>query len=267
VLEGSHDDGDELLSRKRSAADKETVNVRLLGKDLGIAGVDRATVDDAGVLGDCRRDVLLEPFTGPDVSLLGLVRSGSATSSDSPNRLVSDDDASPVLLVLDALLESSHLTGNDLLGLVVDTLLLELADAEDDVETSSKGSSGLLGEELVGLAKDVTTLAVAEEGPLEAKVLGSGSAQLAGEGTSLDVDVLGAHLETLVDGLHDIGDVEGLRSNNKLDLVGRGEGGNSSVQVSNKLLVAGNSAVAFPVSSNEESTHVDLCLLQKKKRK
>jgi len=252
---GSVDDGDELLSDERSATNEETVDVGLGSKLVSGGRSDRATVDHADALGDVSRDVLGQPVTGPDVSLLSLVGSGGLASADSPDGLVGDDDARPVLLVLDASRKGGHLGGDDLLGLALLTLLKKLTDAEDDVEAVLESSDSLVGQELVSLAKDVTTLAVAEEGPLEAKVNSSGGRELTSEGTSLDVAVLGADVVAGLDVAHDIGDVKSLGSNNNINDFLSGNLVNRLVKISNKLPDRLNSAIALPVTTNKELSH------------
>jgi len=252
---GSVDDRDELLSNERGATNEETIDVGLSSKLISSGRSDRATIDDTDAVSNISRDVLTEPVTSPDVGLLSLIGSGSLASADGPDGLVSDDDTGPVLDLLDASSKSSHLSGNDVLGVSL-TLSEEFTNAEDDVQAIVKSSDGLVSEKLVSLAKDVTTLAVAKKSPLEAKVSSSGGRELTSESTSLDVAVLGADSVAGLDVGEDIGDVEGLRSDDDIDLTLSRDLLDRIVEITNQLLHRLNSAIALPVATNKELSHL-----------
>jgi len=251
----SVDDGDELLSNERSATDEETINVRLGSKLVSGGRSNRATIDHTDAVGNLSRHVLTEPVTSPDVGFLSLIGSGSLASTDSPNRLVGNDDTSPVFRLLDTLSKSSHLSCDDVLGLVGLTLGKKLTNAEDDVKTVVKSSGGLLGEELVSLTEDVTTLAVAKKSPLETEIMSSRSRKLTSESTSLDVAILSADGVTGLDVSKDIRNVESLRSDNNINNALSGDLLNGIIEIRDQLLHRFNSAVALPVTTNKELSH------------
>jgi len=255
---GSVDDGDELLSNEGGTTDEETIDVGLGSKLVSSSRSDGTTIDHTDGLRNLvglSVDVLAEPVTGPDVGLLSLIGSGGLASADSPNRLVGNDNTSPVLGLLDASSKSSHLGGDDVLSLVLLTLGKKLTNAEDDVETVLKSSGGLVGEKLVGLAKDVTTLAVTKKSPLETEVSSSRSRKLTSEGTSLDVAVLSADTITRLDVSSHIRNVKGLRSNDNINNILTRDLVNGIIKITNKLLNRFNSTVALPVTTNKELTH------------
>lgn len=69
---------------QRSTANKETVNVGLLGELAAVLLVDGATVQDTGLLGSLGRDLLLQPLADCSVDLLGLLSGGDLAGTDSP---------------------------------------------------------------------------------------------------------------------------------------------------------------------------------------
>lgn len=196
------------------AADEETVNVGLLGELLAVLLADRATVDDAGLVGSLLADVLLEPLADALVNLLCLLGGGDLAGADGPDGLVGNDDLAPVL---DLLGHGGELADDNLHGLVGLALLEGLANAEDDVDAAVKGSLGLAGDEGVALLEDDTALAVADQGPGDVGVLELGSGDLAGEGTvGLVEDVLGGDLNALTSVLAGEEEVEGGRGDDDL---------------------------------------------------
>lgn len=66
------------------AANKETVNVGLLGQLLAVLLADTAAVQDAGVFRGLGGHVLLQPLTDGGVDLLGLLSGGDLAGADSP---------------------------------------------------------------------------------------------------------------------------------------------------------------------------------------
>lgn len=69
---------------QRSTANKETVNVGLLGELAAVLLVDGATVQDTGLLGSLGRDLLLQPLADGSVDLLGLLSGGDLAGTDGP---------------------------------------------------------------------------------------------------------------------------------------------------------------------------------------
>jgi len=66
------------------AANKEAVNVGLLGKLTAVLLADGATVDDTDVILDLGGDGLAEPLADSGVDLLGLLSSGDLTGANGP---------------------------------------------------------------------------------------------------------------------------------------------------------------------------------------
>ena len=69
---------------QRSTANKETVNVGLLGELAAVLLVDGATVQDTGLLGSLGRDLLLEPLTEGGVDFLCLLGGCDLAGTDGP---------------------------------------------------------------------------------------------------------------------------------------------------------------------------------------
>jgi len=93
------DDGEELWL-ERGTADKEAVDVLLLGQLLAVGASDRPTVDDAGGLGHGSGDILNKPLPQGGVDLLSLLRGGGLAGANGPHRLVGNDNVGPVRHVL-----------------------------------------------------------------------------------------------------------------------------------------------------------------------
>lgn len=126
------------------------------------------------------------------MDLLCLCGGGDLSGSNSPNWLVGNDYLLP-LLGRDDLGDSSKLRSDDLDGLTLLALLEGLSAAEDDVNVLVESGLGLGGDELVGLADDDTALRVADQGPVDVRVLELGSGDLSSVSSLvLVVDVLGS---------------------------------------------------------------------------
>lgn len=69
---------------QRSTADKETVDIGLLGKLAAVLLVDTAAVQDAGLLRSLGRDLLLQPLADGSVDLLSLLGGRDLAGADSP---------------------------------------------------------------------------------------------------------------------------------------------------------------------------------------
>lgn len=82
------------------------------------------------------------------MDFLGLLGAGDLSSTNSPDRLVGNDDLGPILNLL---LDSSQLRCNDVDSLVALALFQALAAAEDNANTTIESSLGLGGNELVVL--------------------------------------------------------------------------------------------------------------------
>jgi hypothetical protein len=125
------------------------------------------------------------------VNVLGIIRGGSKTSTNSPNRLISNDNVGPVL---DLLNDGINLSVDNVNGLVSVTLLKGLANAENNAKTVIKSKLGLVSNKLVRLLDDGTALRVAENDPLGANILNLLNRDLTGKGTAgLVESVLGSN--------------------------------------------------------------------------
>jgi hypothetical protein len=196
------------------AANKETVNVGLLGEVLAVLLADGAAVDDTGGLGDLLAELLVEPLADALVNLLRLLGGGDLAGADGPDGLVGDDDLAPVL---DLLADGGELVDDDLHGLVGLALLEGLADAEDDVDAAVESGLGLVGDESVALLQDDAALAVADQSPGNVGVLELRGGDLAGESAvGLVEDVLGGDLDALAGVLAGEEEVEGGRGDDDL---------------------------------------------------
>lgn len=133
------------------------------------------------------------------MDLLRLRGGSDLAGANSPDRLVGNDHAGP-LLSSDSLSDGTELCGDDGDGLALLALLEGLAAAEDDADALVEGVLGLGGDEFVGLLEDDTALGVADQGPADVGVLELGGGDLAGEGALvLVVDVLGSDLDLLAE--------------------------------------------------------------------
>lgn len=78
---------DQLTGRLQAGtANKEAVNVGLLGKLAAVLLADGATVDDTDVFLGLRGDGLAEPLADSGVDLLGLLSGGDLAGTDSPGK-------------------------------------------------------------------------------------------------------------------------------------------------------------------------------------
>jgi hypothetical protein len=144
------------------------------------------------------------------MNILGLLVRSNLARTDSPDRLVRNDDVLPPLLAIELLLEGLELLGDDFQGLVALALLEGLAAAPDDGDAAVGGDLGLVGDDLVRLAQDGPALRVAEDGPGDVAVLELGDRDLAREGAvGLVEDVLGRDFETGAEVLADEEEVDG----------------------------------------------------------
>lgn len=148
------------------------------------------------------------------MDLLGLLSGGDLAGANGPDRLVRDDDLTPVG---DLRLESLELGADDLDGLAGLALLEGLAAAPDDAGAVLSGVLRLGSDGSVGLVQNGAALRVAKDGPGNLVVLELLDGDLTGEGAvGLVVDVLGGDLETLAKILTDEEKVQGRRSNDNL---------------------------------------------------
>ncbi|EPY42088.1 triosephosphate isomerase (TIM) [Angomonas deanei] len=243
---GGINDGEE-LRLQRSTTDKETVNVLLLVQRGGILPVDRTTVEDAKSSGDIGANLVLNVATDDGVHLLRLLGGGDLAGADGPDGLVGEHNLAPGLLgELGG--DRLDLSEDHLRGLARLALLQGLANAGDHVETLLVGIQRLLGHNLVGLPVVLTALGVAEDEPVNVKVLEDGHADLTGEGAALRDGVLGGDHELGVGegALHE-GDVDEGGGDHALDVVVD----LVTVEDADELLNGGLRAVALPVGGGD----------------
>ena len=206
--------GPHTLRLQAGTANKETVNVLLLGEVLAVLSVDAAAVQDPGLVGDLVTNVGHEPLADGSVNLLGLLDGGDLAGADGPDGLVGDDDVLPVANLGG---DSSKLALDHLDSLARLALLERLAAAPDDADATLGSNLSLVGDDLVRLPEDGPALRVAEDGPVDATVLELGDADLAGEGAvGLVKDVLGGNLDARLEVLAHEEEVESRRSDHHL---------------------------------------------------
>lgn len=270
-LEGRLEGGSSNLPGVTCRSYEEAIYVRLVNELCGVLVADRAAVDDAGLAGDLSRHILVQPVADCLVHLFRLCRRCLLPGAYSPDGLVGDDDAFPVLGA-DALyfrfafefltINSSDLREADIkspAGLALGKLF---ADAEDHVESVVEGDAGLGGDDLfllkpyggygVGLLEVGATLRVADKGPRDAEVLELVGGDFAGERSrGKRTDILGGEVDLLGEDLLDGEEVDVDWGNEdlqlariKLDLVHR---------ILHQLFSRGQRPVALPVSSDEKS--------------
>ena len=186
------------------------------------------------------------------MGLLSLLWGGDNTGADSPDWLVGNDNLAPVINLL---ADGFELSCIDSISLTSFTLIELFADASHDTDVLVKGSLDLLADNLVGLAKDVASLTVSKDAPVESEVLEHDSASL----TSVSsVAVKGAVLCGKLDG----GAGEG--SLGSTEMKGRGSDNDLNLglvdlhvleDASGELASEVDGPVAFPVSSDKQFAH------------
>lgn len=148
------------------------------------------------------------------MDLLSLLSGGDLAGTNGPDGLVGDDDLAPVG---DLTLEGLELGGDVLDGLARLTLLKALTAAPDDTQAVLGGVLGLVGDDLVGLAEDGSSLGVTQDGPVDVAILELGDGDLSGvSAVGLVEDVLGSDLDVVLDGLLDEREVESGRGDDNL---------------------------------------------------
>lgn len=102
------------------------------------------------------------------MSILSLLGGCDDTSADGPDWLVGNDDLAPVAHLLFDCVKLSCVDG---IGLSSFTLVEFLTNASHYAEILIEGDLDLLGDDLVALTKDVTSLAMSKDDPVEAELL------------------------------------------------------------------------------------------------
>ena len=147
----------EVGSLERSAAHKGAVNVGL-GDELGnVAGLGRATIENADAVSELLAEHLLEGLTDSAADLLSVLGGSGLAGADGPDGLVGDNDllGAGDLKTSKASLDLVH----DVLDIGASLADLEgLAAAEDGNKTGGNEGLGLLVLILIGLVEVITTL-------------------------------------------------------------------------------------------------------------
>lgn len=178
---------------QRGTANKESINVLLLGQLVAVLLADTATVDDACRLGSLLADLLGQPLADSSVNLLCLLRRGHLARTNGPDGLVRNHNLAPVL---DLLGHGTELVRDDLDRLAGLTLLERLAAAQNHAEATIECGLGLARHESVGFLQNHTTLAVAEQSPRDVAVLELSHRDFTSKGTVGAVkDVLRRNLD------------------------------------------------------------------------
>ena len=161
---------------------------------LCVAGIHRTAVLHHKSICSSLAVQLSDNGTDVTVHLVSLIRRSGLAGADGPYRLISDDHILQLFLA-DALqsdlgLHADHLKGDTLL-----TLLQHLTNAKDHFQPIVQGSAHTLVHGLVGLAKILAALTVADDHIGHAHGLQHGSGHLSSESTFLcPMAVLSAHL-------------------------------------------------------------------------
>lgn len=148
------------------------------------------------------------------MDLLGLLGGSNLAGADGPDGLIGNDDLAPVG---DLGLEGGDLVGDDVEGLAGLALLQALAATPYDADAVLRGVLGLGGHNLVALAKDGSSLRVAQDSPVDAAVLQVLDRDFTGEGAiGLVEDVLGGNANLLLRMFADEEEVQSRRGNDGL---------------------------------------------------
>ena len=89
-------DNSSKLRLKRCTTDEETIDIGLLNEGLAVTSISRTTILDSNSSSNFRRDGTRNPRADISVSLLSHFGSSSLSSSNSPDRFISDNNAAPV---------------------------------------------------------------------------------------------------------------------------------------------------------------------------
>lgn len=168
--------------------------------------------------------------------------------TNGPDGLVGDNHVGPVT---DLVGVRAHLAGDDFVGVASLTLLQGLANAGNDLETSSQSMLGLLGDEFIGFLEDGTTLRVAQNDPVDIDVLQHGWRDFASEGTLRHlVGVLAGHADAAGQQVAGVHQIDGGAADDHLGVGVQLSLAERLADLSNGLLVT----VHLPVSTHTEFT-------------
>ncbi|KAH3671574.1 hypothetical protein OGAPHI_000277 [Ogataea philodendri] len=199
-----------------NSSNKEPVHVGLVLEVFGVLTAHRATVQDSDALG-LGTDNSTQVLSNVLVDFLCVFCGGSKTGTNSPNRLVSDDDVGPVG---DNIGHSLQLSLADLESLSSFLLLQGLTNTQDHLQTGVQSKLGLRSDQFVGLLENGSSLRVSQDNPWNTQVLQRDCGDFTGVSTGgLVKAVLGRNLNGgLLVVLRSPEKVWGWRSNHNLHI-------------------------------------------------
>ena len=118
-------------------------------------------------MGNLWRDVLANPGSNESTGSLSDLRSGCLSGSNSPDRLVSNNDFGPVA---DGVLHGIKLSFEELICGSSFSDFKALTAADDGVEAESLGLGDFGGNNLVGLSKESSSLRVSNDNPFKTEI-------------------------------------------------------------------------------------------------
>ena len=131
------------------------------------------------------------------MNLLCLLGASNLSGTNSPDRLVGNDDLGPVRNLIS---NGLQLGSDNVDGLVGFSLFQALSNAQNDTDISGKGGLRLGCNECIILAENSTTFGVADESPFDVAVLELVNRDFASEGPiGLIKDVLRSDLKSGVE--------------------------------------------------------------------
>lgn len=204
----------------------------------------RTSINNPSGSANSRGDLLGEPGTETVVYTLGLSRGSSDTSSNSPHGLVGNDDLGPIV---DVSGDGLGLAEHNIESAISLALLKGLSNTGNDVQAARESILDLDSNSLVGVTVVGAAFGVADDDPLETKVLDHLRAELTSVGSiSCGRGVLGGDLDAVL-----------YLVENERNM--KGSGGDHDIHIRELRLVEaideggnrGLGAVALPVASNE----------------
>mmetsp|Transcript_18489 Transcript_18489/g.37858 ORF Transcript_18489/g.37858 Transcript_18489/m.37858 type:complete len:211 (+) Transcript_18489:904-1536(+) len=129
--------------------DQESVDVFLGGKSRGSSGVGRSTVKDTAVSGNIGSGNFGQVLTNGGMGVLCLLGGCGETSSDGPDRFVSDDNIFPIFGAEDISI-SLDLWKDEIVGGSGFAVFQRLSAARKDLDSLVKSVFGLSGDLFVG---------------------------------------------------------------------------------------------------------------------
>jgi hypothetical protein len=233
---------------ERGTTDEETVDVLHPDEFISVGIADGTTVKNSHRVGSLLGDIGGEPLSDLSVRLLSNLGRGSLAGADSPDGLVGNDDLGPVLAHLS---DGVELSSVDLLGSAGLSLIEELTNTGEDGHAAVDSDLGLVGDILVGLTEESSSLGVTGESPGDTHILDHLDGELTSVGTVAgEGEVLGGDVDVVADNTLDVRDVQGSGGDDNINL--------SRVELklvkdlSGELLGELDSAIALPVASDQQ---------------